>query len=528
MNTHARLLRLVTTLALMLAFASSLIAQDGARSAAHFAPADAAVYIEINDIAALRADWESDPLANFIQKHLPGPSPAGWKAVQLQMGLSGDKIIDNYFGKSAAIVFMKTGGEQPGIVITKVADKDISYGIERLKLNKTGTIGSFTTYTTKNSDAQIAIGGGWVVVADATVKAGVTKLLEAGTGSLADSAEFKSWSAKLPTDRFGTVFIRPGNDDTHALGISRKGRDLSLEYRGSSQDFSPLFDLLGDGAPLDFGPLPKTTIAAINANIKPTPGPNPKQMNRLFPGKSFEKDILPYLGSPTLLFLGEVPGDQFKENPGLSVPVLGVAIQLRDKKVAEDLNKAMNGLMIVLNFAAAGWELPEVVVRDSEHGGTKFHVADVGALLAARTERPELKAINLAYGRVGDWYILCTQDKFFTQCIDADRDPSLSLASFAEFKAMPLKAHERPILTAILRPSALAAHVNTWLTHWEKVRPQVVQQATQASQASDNPEVRLVQFARIAVGLMDHYQSVSVQAYREGEGMAAKLDLIRK
>ena len=454
-----------------------------------------------------------------------GGSPAGWKAVQQLLGLRGDQIIDKFFGTSAAIVFMDSGAGQPGLVITKVAKDDIAYGIKRLNLAKTGTIGSFTTYSTRNNEALIAVGDEWVVVADPSVKNAAAKILEGGNGTLADSDAFKAWSAKLPSDRFGTLYLRPGNDDTHAFALTRKGRDLSLHYRGRSQDFAPLFDMLGDGAPLEFGPLPHSTIAAVSANIKPTPGPNPRQFNKFFPGKSFEKDILPYVGSPTVLFLGEVKGASLQENPGLDVPVLGVAIQLRDRKLADEFDKAMNGLLIMLNIAAAQWDVPDVEVRTVEHAGATFTVAEVGSLLAARTQRPELKALNLSYGRIGDWYVLCSQDQFFKQCIDADQNPSKNLASFAEFKAMALEAHDRPILTAILRPSALAAHVKTWLAHWEKVRPEVMKNA---SLESETMEGQLVHVARLGVGLLEHYKSVSVQAYREGQDMAAKLDLIRK
>lgn len=331
---------------------------------------------------------------------------------------------------------------------------------------------------------------------------------------------------KLPANRIATAYFRESDDNVHALAASRKGRDVMLTYRGRSPDYKPLLAQLGDGAALDFGPLPATTIAAVTLNFKLPAPPNEKQINHLLAGKSFRADMLPKLGAPIVAFLGEVPGEELEPKRSFSLPVAGLSIRLKDASVAADLTNAINILVVMANFAAAKWEAPDIPVRDVIHREAAFRVADVGPLLSSRAKRDEFKPINVAYGRVGDWYVICSQEKFFTQCVDANIDPSRRFVASAPFQAMALQGREGPILTAVLRPAALAAHVDGWLAHLRSARSQVVEESHKEQPGT--LEAQFVRGARIAAGLLGHYQSMTLQAYRDGDGIAAEASVIRR
>ena len=521
---HAMLQSFVALLLIISIHASAQAQQDTAA----LVPANAAVFIEVHDLATLRKDWANDPLAKFLRDNLPMvPEPQGWLDVQKVMGLNGDEIVDRFFGKTAAMVAFNPEDDEPGMIITQVADADAALAIDKLQLVHLKDFAGYRSFKSADEKAHIAVGKGWIIVVNPRYSELAQKTLESSEKTLADNDLYKTWLAKLPQgDRTATVYVRQSDEDVHALGVYRKDRDLTIQYRGKSPQLAELAAYLGDGGALDFGPLPASTIAAISMNLLPPPGPDGKQLDRLFPGKSFTKDIHAKLASPSVLFLGEVPGEKLSPNPGLSIPVAGLSLKLKDPDVAADLTKAIDGLMFVANLAAAKWEGPLVEVKAQTHSDVTFQNANIGSALAHRTQRDELRPLSLSYGRIGQWYVICTQDQFFQQCIDANLNPTSSLTASGPFAAMGLKNRQAPVFTAVLKPGDLAAHMETWHSHWQKVRPQVVE----ASQAMlpVSPEAQLVRGARIISGLLAHYESMSLQAFREGDVIAAQADVVRK
>ena len=207
-----------------------------------------------------------------------------------------------------------------------------------------------------------------------------------------------------------------------------------------------------------------------------------------------------------------------------------MALRLRDPKVGDDLTNTINSLMLLANVAAANWNVPAVEIAETSHGNVLFRVAEVGAALSNHLQRPEAAHLKIAYGRVGDHFVICSHDKFFARCIDAAQNPSHSLAADREFTAMPLKAHEAPIISAMLKPAALAAHVNGLLEHWKKERPQLLDSADPGarSNAEPTPEMKLVRGMKFISGFLNHYQSMSLQVWRDGDILAGQADIVRK
>jgi len=159
-----------------------------------------------------------------------------------------------------------------------------------------------------------------------------------------------------------------------------------------------------------------------------------------------------------------------------------------------------------------------------EHQGVTFHTANLGTAFARRTGRDELENLTVAYGRVGQWYIVRTHDRFFTQCIDAHLDSTRRFIASSPVQLMPLQARDAAIATAVLRPVALSAHMKTWLAHWRKFHPEVMKFADQASPPTS--ESRFLRAAGVLSDLLNHYQSMTIQAYREGDTAAIQVDVV--
>src|SRR5690554_5744298 len=85
------------------------------------APADAAVFIEVEDLAALRAELEEDPLVEYLRDLTPARrEPAAWRAIQDALGLSGEEIFDRYFGSRVVLVGEGTEEGGPGVLLSRV------------------------------------------------------------------------------------------------------------------------------------------------------------------------------------------------------------------------------------------------------------------------------------------------------------------------------------------------------------------------------------------------------------------------
>ncbi len=517
-----------TVAAIALILISALSASAIANGPAQFAPASSGLYVEVNNIAELRKQWENDPLAAFIRKNLPLPAPdKGWNDAKKMLGMTDAQIIDTYFGQSAALVFRAPGDSEPGMVISKVAAKDAEHFRKRFMLTHLNKVGAFDNYVTPDMNTNVLIGNGWMMAFSKRYAVPIHAVLLGKKPALADDDTFKTWTTKLPADRTGTLYIHDGSkQEVHVAGMVKQKRNVTLHYVGKSQEYKALFAMIQRGRKTEFGPLPADTLAAASINLRNDQDIDPKAgkfLDSLANPKSFTGDILPYIDSPLVAFLGEVKGDQFKENPGLDIPAPGFAIKIKKHAVADDVTRMIDGVLLLANFTMAKWEVEPIVVKETKYKDVPFKTANIGIALSQRVQRPELKSLVLSYGRVGDWYIICSQDHFYRKCIEAELTPATSLSQSESFKALGLKDYDEPIAAAFMKPEHLSRHVQSWLDHWQRVRPEVFK-------TLDEPKTAEAQFIRgiqIAKGLLSQFDSISVQIHRRGDDMVARLDIMR-
>lgn len=496
--------------------ATMLAATVKAESAAELLSADTAVFIEIDDIAKHRAAMENDPIGSvLLEKQREAMDQNNvWLAIQAAMGMTGDEIIDTYFGKKLVVVGKEAGENKPAYVLSKISDADGAAAVENLQLVSSNmTAGDFKIYNSEDGQGFFALGKGWLAMTGWEhvdfMKSSLEKL---GKGSsLAKTAEYKKFVGQLPKSRFATLFAHDTvKGETHALGATNSATKLSLFYRGHSPEFANVFTKLGEATSFNFGPLPKSTVAAASLNLfERNPPADIARIDQFFgENKSFTNDILPKIEAPIVVFLGELPGDEADPKTEFRVPVLGIAIKMKDKSVAEDLNVGMNNALAFGNIGIMGLGGKFAAIQSTEYNGVPYRTVNFGAGLAVPAQRDEVKSlVRATYGAVGDWFVVCTQSKFFEQCVDAKT---------GDFSSIEPGTTMTPIMAGRINGSMLARHLGSWLTYGE---------------TADLPRFNEIPVKELkeVLELAKHIQAVDLQVHRgEDDIVVGQVDVQRK
>ena len=506
------------------------VAPAAAVDPAALAPADAAVFLRVDGLPGLHDQLKDDTLFKLTMRQLGRQPREAWLLIQAAMGMTGDELLRQYFGRTVALVVETPGDNQPGVVATAV--DAAAFDLVRIRLDLQplmDPIGDFQKYTTGDGRTLAAFGRGWMLVTGADHGRFLDRVLEhvqQRTPSLADDAAFKSLVGRLPAERDLVAFARDkAKGEMHALAATQHEGVTALHYAGRSPQLTQALARRGEAKDLSFGPLPTDAIAAMAVNLEmPEELQRPRaraMIDRLLAPDMNSAKLLAMVDSVSVMFLGETPGERLTPNPGLRVPAAGLAIKLKGDEAeqaaaAAALDKLMNNALLFANLATIEWQTDPIAMGAATHGPVSYRTADVGAVLAQRTQRPELAALRLAYGRVGAWYTLTTQDLFLQRMID-------TAGGGAALNAP--RAGDAPLLTATLDAQAAAAHVESWLSHWRAVRPQVVDPPAGAELS---PEQLMARRLAKAAEVLRGYTKLTVTARAGADDTAeATLQLTR-
>ena len=484
-----------------------------------FLPADTGTLVQINDLALWRQSLVNDPVVRQMLKRMPHHKhQQAWASIQQTMEMSGEQIIDRYFGARLVLVSATPGWRQPATLTLRVTPADTKLLIERLSLQPIGQAKTVRILATPDGSTQFAMHRQWVSIA----KAAHVDLLRRTSISrpgrtLSQDPQYRRWVDRLPVKRSALAFFRgPDGRDSSAAAIVDNGNTLSVHFVGRPPGIDRFFRKLGTAQSLELGPLPHDTLAVIMLNVYDQNPQKTEFINTFLAPKTYEQDILPKIQAPVVLFLGEVPKDRVETETDAAFPVLGMAIRLRDPAVAEELTVLADNVLRVANLSGGNQKVPPIPVQRDKHGGVAYRKAHAGPRLVAQTGRKELAPLTLTYGRIGNWYVVCTHDWFFRQCIDAQADPQRRLATDEAFAAMPLKDVQNPVVTVTLRGPAAAAHLRTWVRYW---------QSAARGQASDDFATRAADVADILGG----YKSITAQFHKsDDDALVGRLDLVRQ
>ena len=461
-------------LLLPLLFLALLASPIRAQSPVELAPVDTQVYIHVEDFNDWIGFFTEGPRGQAMLDNLEA-SPQ-WQVLLALLEMDTATFLATYFGGDVVIFGPQAQENGQGVVFTQVAPDDAQHARENLFLDAVENIGDATLYRTADGGGYIAITDGWVGLCDQQSLEYMRTVLE-GLGdaeSLADTEGYAHWTGLLPHERTITMYIAGGENETHALGVTRIDHGMDIAYFGKSAGFDPLLAMLGQTDVAGFAPLPASTLAAATFNLI---APDNAQTSELMDGlmmlaapASFTEDILPKLGTPTVLFLGAISGDDVEPNVDLDIPVVGLALKMEDDTVADDLTAMMDKTMLLANLATAQWGVDPIAFERNTYNNTDYRVAHIGKPLAQQSGWPELEVVQVVYGQVGDFYIVCSQEIFFRQCVDAQQNGQ----PFQMQLEGPV--HERaqtPILAITARPDGIADLLRTWQSFIEAQGPEL-------------------------------------------------------
>ena len=457
-------MRHLLTLLLLLLVLPTL--RTHAQSAAQLAPANTQVLVEISDLA----DWfdalTQGPEGQWIREQLD--TDPQWAGLMALLDMDTDTFIQAYFGGDVVIFGTSLDDDAPGVTFTQVDAAHTQLVRERLFLEPLEQVGPAMLYLTADGGGVIAIFDGWIGMCDLESLDYLKQVLAHEGPSLVDTPAYTYWTGLLPEDRAATVFFSESAEESHVISAARTEHGVDISYFGKSDSYLEIVTTLGQATAVGFGPLPAETLAAISVNfsvsdeiVDEIDDEMAAVLEMLAAPASFSDDIVTKLGSPMVLFVSSVPGDQVEPNIDHDVSVAGIAIKLDDESVAADLQRMLDNTMLIANLATTQWQVGPIRMTQGDYQASSYRVAHVGKLIAQYTGQPEIEAIQLVYGQVDDYYVVCTQEAYFRQCVDAvadDRRVQLQLEGSAGELAT------RPIFAAIVHPEGFARMLQSWPT----------------------------------------------------------------
>lgn len=485
-----------------------------AQAPAELAPADTPVFIHISEPADWLADLTEGPLGDKWRTMIEEGEGSGDLLAAMGMGV--DEFMEAYFGGDVVVISKgdsEQGEEGPGVIFTKVSQADRDHAITTLALKQNGDIAGNPVYTGDDGDGYIVMMDDWVAMADLNSFAYLQEILNQPVNAprLIDAEHYAKWTRELPAGRAMTMLAIESEDSQHAMGVVRNGKGLDATYLGMSPDFDEMMAMLGETSVADFGPLPVETISATTFNIEPTEEARPglDKLDMLLNGKSLVNDVMPKLDAPTVFFMGSVAGNSVEPSVDVQVPVGGMAFKMNDASVVNDMNQMFDNVVMLANVAVMNFEAGLIPQRTESYGGSTFKVAELGKPIAQGLQFPEMAPVQIVYGAIGDYYVVCSQEEFFKQCVDASKaDKAMRI----DIEGQPHRLAKTPVLAMTARPDRFGSLMLSWVKLLEKKGlPEAI--------AGEEPAPIETDQLMDVVRLFQQYSLAKMQVWRGEDGL---------
>ncbi len=528
---------------------------EPAADPAELCPADAALYARIDGLAQWRASGDADPLVAHAWEliHATRP-PHVWTRAAERMKLSEAAMTDALLGTTVALIDQRINGRHGVVAMSKVepamlAKLPAAMGLKALDEPRT-RIGPFAMYRVEDGGRRylIALGTRWMFITEtrhdeqlykllsATAVACVDRGLAGSSEPLAANLSYQAMLSRLPRERAAMMFSHNKNgDEQHAVAVVRSGHDVMVHYAGS---IPKLEKLLGDAEmadAADFGAMPRSTISAASIGVIPKVFPGSSALDFLLFPNSYAKGVLPKIGPTVVTFLGRVAPEDITPNPGMGAPVLGLAIRLKDPAVALELDRIVRGVHFLLSVG--GLELGQSLfgMQSVHMGEVNYHIANFGPVLAQRIKDPQYVRLvrlpssagltKVTFGRIGQWYVVCSQEAYFRRWAEADADDTRRFTQSPEFNGSDFHTHPRLILSAMTQAPQLTALMQEVAAYWKKAGEQQLDQPVKpmpkalAAFDTETEEISgpLDEPMRWVADGLRRTHSFNVQIWREGD-----------
>ena len=474
--------------------------REPGRDLASLCPADARLVIAARDLSVWRQQVGEDPLLDQLWKTTEAMREAvGWEKARRRLRLSEAQMQDRYLGRSLWVIEQKIGGRR-GLVVAARSEpphlRALRGAIDLVPMQGLGpfAIGLSRQADSKNRRYLYGFSKQWLFMTEARNNAHLRRLitavaahrLDAQCGAPPLGPTYPDYAPLLKkTDPHPRILILSRNDsgsERHVASVVRRDRRVSVSYAAqipSLRKMAPRFEY---GSGVNFGLLPGSVVSAGSINVVDRKPEGVGALDLLVYPKSIEKDVLPKIDAPMILFMGHVQSDQIDPNPlpgrpPMAVPVVGMALHMKDPTVASDLDTIVRRSHLAANMMELDVIKTIFGFRSVRFGRVRFTVADFGRAIAKRIKDPKMAALlklpssagltRLSFGRIGSWYLICSQEAFFKQCVEAHDRKRPVLSDTAPFRRFQLRSHSKMIATVITRADALRSMLEDIDRFWE-------------------------------------------------------------
>ncbi len=510
-----------------------------ADSVAHFCPAEARFYLQFDDMARWRDERADDPLVKHLWSTIAGLRPPGmWDAAAKALNMDEAALTDRYFGNSLAIIGEKGDTQTAYVLVSRAARRhldELPSIMPLLPMHRPPHQDTrpFQTFTSKDGRLLFAMYDDWLMVAplefqmyfESVLTFATERIRATASGlpghslprmngpvapSIVEDERFQNLLVKLPKDRDFFFYTRDGlRKNHHVASVAMQGDTLHAHYAGAIDKLDDLYQQFDHGNDVNFGFMPASTITAASLNIVKKDAKGLGALNLFVFPKTMEKDVLPRLAAPIVVFLTRIEGDRITPNPGTAVPGVGVAIRMKDPGVTAELNRIVGGLHFLADVSRLDLLGGIIGSRTVRKDGLTYRIADFGDTLTRQIKDPETARMfklpdaagltRLTYGRVGDWFLICTQESLYHECAAAHADESLRFTGGKDFARYSFEQKDRLIMSALTQAPELAALTAELNRFWQRMeaqarsakqpgKPAAIEPPKQGGEADDGEE----------------------------------------
>ena len=457
---------------------------DGTRESdddpASIVPADATLYVRIENGGGILDADETDPLAREAWNAIQGLIPAGfWRGSAPQLGLDERALLRELFTRDLVLVDQSIAATRRLVVLSRVSEKILrdlpaAARLEPWPLQE--RVGPYRLWRGESEGKAylIALGERWLAFTSVDGADHIRRLLvarSAGEPTLDANDAYRDLLSRLPAERRAVMFTQTADgSQAHALVLIGNAPRYEARYAARAPDVEKYVDAVAAKQKLDFGPLPDDVVAAGAVNVLTHEVPSEGVLDMLLFPHSFRARIWERIEPPVLFFLGRLPRAEIAPDPGFDVPVFGIAVRLENDDVARDLDRVCSGIHFLVSLGQLALAEGFFGVEEVKAGGVEYHRADFGPVLRATgndsllgklANAPSARGLTqIAYGRVDDYYVICTQEAFLRRWRDASRSAMTRLTSARDFGAFEFEERDGLIFSALTRGPELSKLVD--------------------------------------------------------------------
>jgi hypothetical protein len=442
---------------------------------AQLVPADIRLFLQVARSGAI-LDNEKDPLVaeawQLIEETLPEHV---WSRAAEKLGLERREFVRDVFGQHLTLVELKERGQRRAVVFSRPSAgriADLPDALDLLPWDEQKRIGPWSLYRgdTGEGEYMVALGSRWLAITGIDGSDHLRRILvtrASGEPSLVDDDEFRRLLERLPSTADAMLYTRSSSGkDRHAISLRYQGDALQAHYAARADRAARYVDPLDSIPRAEFGPLPDDVVVAGTVSMITREIPGESFLDLMLFPRDFRAGVLPSLRPPLVFFLGKVERDRFTPDPGFTVPVAGVAVRLRDLEVAGLLDRLCSRIHFFLSISRLDLIEGFLGVRSVERGDLEYHVADFGPVILSSGGGPILEKLaalpqaklltQLAYGRIGDYYVVCNQEEFLHTWNESRSGRAARFEDATDFGRFDLGDHQGLIASVVTRGQELA------------------------------------------------------------------------